>query len=810
MSGFAKRQVHVIFLTPTSAGATRPARFLKSGIAGIRRMKRLFSFSFQHKVILAFLLLMNLPFFLTGYMAKSLTETTILREKEDKLLSFARVLNARLGSGGYAAILRQYGAEDAPREEKIRVLNQALAGATDEVGAAAPGLGVGYYSRELDAIVTYGPSSSFGHAVGLAIPPEHPGRIVMQTRQTMVRSGTMVRGDIMNAMLPIERDGEVIGYIWANELTTDITTQLSAMARNIFLVMLLCFILTLGLLFLISRRTVRDVDRIIQGVRGMRRDISQRIKVSEGGLGEVAKSINAMAADIDRANEETNRAMAVLQSVLGNVDAAVYVCDPRTKTLVYANEYLRRMLNRDDLSGGLCYEVLRGRSEPCADCPQNQLFDGEGKPLAVTLRWETHNTLLKRDFMLTDRLITWHDGRLLHMEVATDVTERNALVLAEAANLAQRDFLARMSHEIRTPMNGVLGMTRLAMQADPPPAQLEYLKKIQSSAALLLGIINDILDFSRIEAGKLAIEKHVFNLREMVENIRELILPRADEKGLDFSITVDESVPEYAVGDELRLSQVLLNLLGNASKFTLAGRISLRVRAELPAAGMPRLFCAIEDSGIGMSREEQAALFKPFSQADSSTSRKFGGTGLGLSISKALVELMGGNISVASETGRGSTFSFHVELEPMDSPPESFEEKENAWSNVRYAGCSFLLVEDNDINQEIAVAILSELGAEVDIANNGEEGVRAFLQKDYSLILMDVRMPVMDGLEATRRIRGGSKHDAAIVPIIAMTANAMREDREASRDAGMNGHIAKPIDVNELKQALFQHLIAHR
>ncbi len=773
-------------------------------------MKKRLHFSFQQKVIIGLLLLMCIPFFLTGYLAKSLSENTILREKEEKLLAFTRILDSRLDPGGYDALLRQYGAENAPREEKIRVLCQALSPAADEVGMAAPDLGTGYYSLALDAILAYGPSALFSQAVGRSIPATHPGREVMQTVKELVKSGTMVRGDILNAMRPLVRGGKVIGYAWANELTTNISEQFRSMARAIFLVMLLCFALTVGLLLLLSRRTMRDVGRIITGVREMRSDLSRRIENSGGELGEVAKSINAMAEDIGKANEETKRAITVLQNVMSNVDAAVYVCDPQTKRLVYANDYLCRTLGRDDLEGTLCHEVLQNSPEPCDFCPQPKLFDKDGAPIFTPLRWELHNKVVNRDFLVTDRLVTWQDGRLLHMEVATDVTERKALAVAEAANVAQRDFLARMSHEIRTPMNGVLGMTHLAIQADPPPAQLEYLKKIQSSAALLLGIINDILDFSRIEAGKLSLEKRVFSLREMVENIRELIAPRAREKKLDFTINLDDSMPELAVGDGLRLSQVLLNLLGNATKFTLAGYVRLDMSARLRPSGVLRLTCSIRDSGIGLSAEEQEGLFDPFSQADSSTSRKFGGTGLGLSISKALVELMGGVISVRSKSGKGSEFSFFVDLGPVNEPQEAEEKKERLWADVRYDGRAFLLVEDNAINQEIAQAILSGLGADVDVANNGEEGLQAFLRKDYALILMDVRMPVMDGLEATRRIRSSEKHDAASVPIIAMTANAMREDREASRAAGMDGHIAKPIDMDELKAVLFERLGAER
>ena len=767
-------------------------------------MKRFFPLSLRQKAILI-LLFINVPLFLTGYLAKNLMENMILKEKENKLLAFARLLDTRLVPGGFAAILVQQGAENAPREEQIKVLNQRLRQVTDEVASIESGLGVGYYSRELDAILTYGPSASYSDVVGRAIPVAHPGRIVMRANQPLVRFGSMVRGDIMNAMVPIEREGEVIGYIWANELITDIKAQFEDMTRNLLIAMLLSCAVTVGVLLLLSQRVVRDVQRIIDGVRAMRFDLSKRIGSAEGELGEVVNSINAMAEDIDKANADSRRSLSVLQNVLSNVDAMVFVCDLNSKRLEYANDYLCGLLGRGDIRGELCHEALYGSSTPCPFCPKDQLLGKEGARQSTLVRWEIHNQIVNRDLMMTGRLVTWHDGRLLHMEVGMDITERKALVEAEAANLAQRDFLARMSHEIRTPMSGVLGMTHLAIQADPPPAQLNYLKKIQSSASLLLGIINDILDFSRIEAGKLAVENRAFNLRSMVENIRELINPRVVEKNLQFRVNIADSVPEYAVGDELRLSQVLLNLLGNAAKFTLRGSIELDMTASVLPEGGLRLACAVKDSGIGMDKQQQSALFNPFSQADTSTSREFGGTGLGLAISKALVEHMGGAISVTSELGQGSTFSFFVVLAPFDGAPESkVEEKQS--EDARYDGFSFLLVEDNAINQEIAVSILSDLGIQVDVADNGEEGVKAFLAKDYALIFMDMRMPVMDGLEATRRIRASSKHDAASVPILAMTANAMLEDQEACKAAGMNGHISKPIVVGELKSSLYKQL----
>jgi len=770
-------------------------------------MKRFFSF--QNKFLFTFLVLVNLPFVISAYLANNIAENALMQEKENKLFSLGGILVANLGDGGYEAILQARGAENASREEQIAVLNRELTEFTDLVSKSSPGLGIGYYSKKLDAIITYGPSEQYAHALGRPIAADHPGRLTMSEGKRRVQSGEMVRGFIMNAMTPLKAGGETVGYVWANELITDITSQAGRIRNNMALGMGVCFGLSSLLLMVFFHYWVRDVGRIVDGIGRIRGNLSARIPPTSGKLGEVISNLNSLAADIEKATGESKNSLSILRNVMSNVGAAIYVCDPQTKELVFLNAYLLNLLGKTEVEKGLCYEVLHGRTEPCDFCPQSKLIDENGEPHSEPLHWEFHNAAAGRDFLVMDRMVPWHDGRLMHLEVATDVTERNALVLAEAANTAQRDFVARMSHELRTPMNGVLGMTKLAMQADPPPAQLQYLRKIQSSASLLLGIINDILDFSRIEAGKLTIESRIFSIHEIVENIRELIAPRTQEKSLDLILSIDDSVPEFAVGDGLRFSQVLLNLLGNASKFTLTGFIELALKAEPLSGGQFRLHCSVRDSGIGMSEEQQAALFKPFTQADVSTSRKFGGTGLGLSISKALVELMGGAIDLQSEEEKGSVFFFHLDLGIAEKAADEAKKEQARWETAHYGGKRVLLVEDNEINQEIATELLKELGVTVEVAENGQLGVQAFLNNHYDLILMDVRMPVMDGLEAATLIRKSEKRGSTTVPIVAMTANAMREDRDACTDAGMDDHVAKPIDIAELKKALYTHLGEH-
>ena len=548
-----------------------------------------------------------------------------------------------------------------------------------------------------------------------------------------------------------------------------------------------------------------DENELLEAYRELPRLSEKAFSSSLKLLGLFSKNLSDVCYKnmlLRRADEEKSQVIDVMQTLLANLDIIMYVSDPTTHRLIYANEYLLGLTGGKNIIGEPCYEVLQGRDAPCSFCPQKHLVDQNGHPHFTPYSWEHENPHFGRSFMITDRMVPWRDGRILHMEIALDVTDRKARAEAEFANKAKRDFLARMSHELRTPMNGVLGMTHLALQADPPPEQCNYLKKIQSSASLLLGIINDILDFSRIEAGKMDIEFIPVNVRELIENTRMLVLPRLEEKGLELRLNLAPSLPEVVLGDSLRLSQVLLNLLGNAIKFTSSGTVTLTVTVEELPKGELYLHCQVSDTGIGMHPEQLACLFNPFTQADASITRQFGGTGLGLSISKALVELMGGRITVESTPGVGSTFSFYVRLMLSSATEASAAIESSVEERVNLTGKQLLLVEDNEINQEVAVALLESFGASVDVACNGVEGIQRFMQKDYSLILMDIRMPEMDGYTATSSIRNSGKHDSLDVPIIAMTANAMAEDREACIFAGMNDHIAKPISIDALARVL--------
>ncbi|MBF0254857.1 MAG: PAS domain S-box protein [Gammaproteobacteria bacterium] len=528
--------------------------------------------------------------------------------------------------------------------------------------------------------------------------------------------------------------------------------------------------------------------------------------------------------------EQVIEANRFLQSVTDNMGEGLYVLD-RNGVCTFLNREGERLLGwaQEDLIGKVLHDKvhrhgMQGEATPLETCPiqrhisQQQIFRSE------------EELFQHRDGRLFPVGVTAvpmiEEGQLVgSVVVFIDISKRKEFeqhleesrLAAEPANRAKSEFLANMSHEIRTPMNAIIGMSYLALQTELTPRQTDYVDKIHGAGVSLLKIINDILDFSKIEAGQLLMERISFSLDAVLSHASNIILHALEAKGLQFHIQRAADLPRHLLGDPLRLGQVLINLINNAVKFTHQGEICVSIERVEPSparistgTGEPQVrlrFC-VSDSGIGMSQEQLARLFQAFTQADGSTTRKYGGTGLGLTISRQLIERMQGRIWVESEPGAGSRFHFEVQLGLGDEAASANEVLPPDSARRSLSGGRVLLAEDNEINQQIAIELLQQAGVEVVLAHNGQEAVDLLLgdadEQAFDAVLMDIQMPLMDGIEATRQILQDLRFRD--LPILGLTAHAMLEERDRCLQAGMLDHITKPIDPERFYATLNRHM----
>jgi PAS domain S-box-containing protein len=522
---------------------------------------------------------------------------------------------------------------------------------------------------------------------------------------------------------------------------------------------------------------------------------------------------SGLARDITAQRESESRFTELFETL----QEGVYFCDPGG-SLLDVNPAMVRMLgydHRDELVGANIGKLYFDRPEN--PFPERvRTHNSASLMREITLRRKDGTPVICID---NSNAICDAFGRLVrHQGTLVDITVRKraeeelqqAKEAAEAANLAKSAFLAHMSHEIRTPMNAVIGMTELALDTELTLEQREYLTMVRDSGGSLLTLINDILDFSKIEAGKLDLDSTDFSLRYDIEDMVKILDLRAKQKGLSLSIDIPPEVPDALLGDPSRLRQILSNLVDNAIKFTERGGVVLKIEKDSQTEQEVCLHFSVTDSGIGIPQDKQLLIFEAFAQADTSTTRKYGGTGLGLSISARLVRLMSGKIWVESEADRGSVFHFtaHFGL-PKQQAKRAYLQADGSDSALLASRrpsregrpvLQILLVEDNAINQILAQRLIRKRGHKLVVASNGREALAALENERFDLILMDVQMPEMSGLEVTAAIRRKEKDTGEHIPIVATTASVMKEDRERCLEAGMDAYVSKPIE----REVLFE------
>ena len=508
------------------------------------------------------------------------------------------------------------------------------------------------------------------------------------------------------------------------------------------------------------------------------------------------------------------------------IPICIFVVD-KDLNLIYSNQQFKKMFNKcNDKNNNkrpgdfICcvnsFIMIEGCgfSEKCNDCKFRNLiidtFINNITSDSIEIQMETveNKTILNRCFKLNTVPITKNNEKevLICLEDITEYKDMNKRLIklkeaAESANKAKSEFLANMSHEIRTPLNGIIGMYQLIFDTKLTEDQKENLEIIKNCTDTLLSLINNILDLSKIEAEKVTIDNEEFEINKTIKKVIQIHSANANEKNIDLSYTIDENLPRVFYGDSNKIAQILNNLVSNAVKFTDSGYVKLSVKKISNDKGIFEILFTVEDTGLGIEKNKIKHLFKNFSQLDSSITRKYGGTGLGLAISQKLTELMGGKIKADSQIGKGSKFYFSIKLKEARyilEQPQVILNNESINNHLK-----ILLVEDNNLNQMVIKKMLEKIGySKVDIASNGFEAISNVEEYQYDIILMDIQMPEMDGLETTKIIRAKEEKLGGHIPIIAITAYALKGAREKFLSKGMDEYISKPISINKLKETI--------
>jgi signal transduction histidine kinase/DNA-binding response OmpR family regulator/HAMP domain-containing protein len=558
----------------------------------------------------------------------------------------------------------------------------------------------------------------------------------------------------------------------------------------------------------IVKSTIRDLSNLTHGLN-IYGDMNYSIDTSKysGSYKEIIEGIKALSDSV----LIMKKAMAVMD------DLDVMICvSSFDYSLLYVNRSLAERFEVDRTSslGQKCHKVIYGLDEPCPHCQLPQVRNSKDHSLRTFSFHDVWNDSAQIWMGGRAAAISWIDRSTVYMHSTYDETEKKvyelhldkALKEAEAASVAKSSFLANMSHEIRTPMNSIIGFSELALDDDISFKTKDYLKNIIGNAEGLLQIINDILDISKIESGNMKLENIPFDIHELITLCRSIITPKVIEKGLELYLSAEPAIEKILIGDATKLRQVLLNLLSNAVKFTDSGKVSLFVKVDKYSEKTITLRFEVKDSGIGMTPAQITKITEPFTQADISTTRKYGGTGLGLSILKNILEIMNSKLEIESAPGVGSRFSFTITLDTTDEEitVNSIADK---LEKPMFHG-KVLVCEDNEMNQLVITEHLAKVGLKTEIAKNGQEGIDKIIEcierkeKPYDLIFMDIHMPVMDGITATPEIiKLGTK-----TPIVALTANSMSGDRELYKKLGMSDYIGKPLTSQDLWHTLLKFL----